>query len=517
MNIIDVIEKQARFVPGEPAFVEVRPVSGTRGEISWREFSERVNRLSNSLLGLGAGKGEKVFLLGKNSLNWLEAYFAILATGAWAAPLNFRFTDDDIRFCARTAEPAIFIFEEDFADRVEKLRGELPTVRSCIVFGEKGTETVRAMEGLIEEGSPSAPNIELEDEDGAALYFTSGTTGAPKPVLIQHKSLMAAAVTEAVNHNLVQSDRFIMMPPMYHVAIAHALGVMTAGGCSVLLTEQITAKTIVETIAKERISVAFLLVPWAMDLLEAFDNRRIRIEEHDLSRWRLTHMGAQPIPPSLVKRIKGYFPHMEYDTDYGLSESMGPGVIHLGMENERKVGAIGRPGLMWDARIVNDAGEDVAQGEVGELIVKGPGVMKCYYKNPELTASTIRKGWLRTGDLGRFDEEGFIYLVDRKKDLVISGGENIYPVEVEEVILKHPKVHDCAVIGIPHDRLVEATCAVVDPLDGESLTEEEIRAYCEEHLPRYKRPYRIVIDKVPRNPTGKIEKPKLREKYSKGA
>ena len=411
----------------------------------------------------------------------------------------------------------IFIFDEEYADRVQKLRGELPTVRSCVVIGGKGTETARTMEDLIEKGSSSAPNIELEDEAEAALYFTSGTTGAPKPVLIQHKSLMAAAFTEAMNHNLVQPDRFLMMPPMYHVAIAHALGVMAAGGCSVLLTEQITAQAMVNTIAKERISVVFLLVPWAMDLLEAFDKRQIKIEEYDLSRWRLTHMGAQPIPPSLVKRIKAYFPQMEYDTDYGLSESMGPGVVHLGMENERKVGAIGKPGLMWDARIVNDMGEDVAQGEVGELIVRGPGVMKCYYKNPELTASTVRNGWLRTGDLGRLDEEGFIYLVDRKKDLVISGGENIYPVEVEEVILKHPKVRDCAVIGVPHDRLVEVTCAVVEPLEGESLTEEEIRAYCEKHLPRYKRPYHIIIDKVPRNATGKIEKPKLRQKYSKEA
>jgi len=516
MNIIDVIAKQARFFPEKPAFVELRPVSGVRGEISWRRFHERVNRLANSLHELGAGKGEKVFLLGKNSLNWLEAYFAVLATGAWVAPLNFRFTDDDIRFCARTAEPAIFIFDEEFADRIQKLRAELPTVNSYVVMGTKSVASATPMEGLIEKGAPEAPNIELEDEAEGALYFTSGTTGAPKPVLIQHKNIMCAAVTEAMNHALGQSDRFLMMPPMYHVAIAHMFGVMAAGGCSVLLTEQITPATMVDAIEKERISVAFLLVPWAMDLLEAFDKRQIKVEEHDLSCWRLTHMGAQPIPPALVKRLKAYFPDMAYDTNYGLSESMGPGVVHLGMENERKVGAIGKPGLMWDARIVDDAGMDVAQGQVGELIVTGPGVMKCYYKNPELTASTIRDGWLRTGDLGRLDEEGFIYLVDRKKDLVISGGENIYPVEVEEVILKHPKVHDCAVIGVPHDRLVEATCAVIDPLEGECLTEEEIRVYCEKHLPRYKRPYHIVIDKVPRNPTGKIEKPKLREKYSKG-
>jgi long-chain acyl-CoA synthetase len=516
MSIIDVIAKQARFAPQEPAFVELRPVSKVRQELSWGQFAERTNRLANSLITRGAKKGEKVFILGKNSLGWLEAYFGAMATGAWATPLNFRFTDDDIRFCARTAQPVVFIYDEEYADRVAKLRADLPTVRAYVVMAEKAPANVETMEDLIGKGSPASPDVALEDEGEGALYFTSGTTGAPKPVLIQHKSIMATAMTELTNHELVQSDRFLMMPPMYHVAIGHMLGVMVAGGCSVLLTEQVTPRFMVDAIAGERISVVFLLVPWATDLLEAFDKEQIKIKEHDVSRWRLTHMGAQPIPPSLVRHLKDYFPSMAYDTTYGLSEAMGPGAVHLGMENERKVGAIGKPGLMWDARIVDDQGVDVAQGQVGELILKGPSVMKGYYMNPELTASTVQKGWLRTGDLGRIDEEGFIYLVDRKKDLVISGGENIYPVEVEQVITKHPKCHDCAVIGIPHERLVEATCAVVEPLEGETLTEEEIRAYCEQNLPRYKRPYLIIIDKVPRNPTGKIEKPKLREKYAKG-
>jgi len=515
MNIIDVIAKQARFFPEEPVFVEVRPVSGARKEITWGQLADRTNRLASSLIGRGAKKEEKVFVLGKNSLSWLEAYFAAMATGAWATPLNFRFTDDDIRFCARTAQPVAFIFEEEYRDRIAQLRNDLPSVKAFIVMGGKGGGPVEAMEDLIRNGSPVAPDVELEDEAEGALYFTSGTTGAPKPVLIQHKSIMATAVTEVTNHRLVESDRFLMMPPMYHVAIGHMFGVMLVGGCSVLLTEQISPRFMIETIAKERISVVFLLVPWATDLLESFDKGSIKVKEWDLGKWRLTHMGAQPIPPSLVRQLKTYFPNMEYDTTYGLSEAMGPGSVHLGIENERKVGAIGKPGLMWDARIVDEAGLDVAQGQVGELILKGPSVMKGYYKNPELTASTIRKGWLYTGDLGKFDEEGFIYLVDRKKDLVISGGENIYPVEVEEVISRHCKVHDCAVIGIPHDRLVEATCAVIEPLAGETLTEEEIRVYCNDNLPRYKRPFRIVIDKVPRSPTGKIEKPKLREKYSK--
>jgi acyl-CoA synthetase (AMP-forming)/AMP-acid ligase II len=193
---------------------------------------------------------------------------------------------------------------------------------------------------------------------------------------------------------------------------------------------------------------------------------------------------------------------------------MGPGIIHLGMENEHKVGAIGKPTLMWDAKIVDENGIEVKQGEVGELVVKGAGVMKEYYKNPELTARTIRNGWLFTGDLGRIDEDGFIFLVDRKKDLIISGGENIYPGEVEEILLKHPKIHDVALIGIPHDRLVEVPAAIVDVLEGESLTEDEVRKYCDENMPRYKRPHKIIFDKVPRNPTGKIEKPKLRAKYA---
>ncbi len=273
MNIVDVIAKQARFFPEEPAFVEVRPVSGVRREISWKLFHERVNRLANALLPLGAGKGEKVFLLGKNSLNWLEAYFGILATGAWAAPLNFRFTDDDIRFCAKTAEPAIFIFDEEYGDRIQKLREELPTVNSYIVIGGKGAASagVVTMEELIEKGSPGAPNIELEDEDEGALYFTSGTTGAPKPVLIQHKNIMCAAVTEAMNHNLTQSDRFLMMPPMYHVAITHMFGVMAGGR---MQRPPHRAGNPPDNGGHHRKGAHIGGIParaWAMDILEAFD------------------------------------------------------------------------------------------------------------------------------------------------------------------------------------------------------------------------------------------------------
>jgi acyl-CoA synthetase (AMP-forming)/AMP-acid ligase II len=252
-----------------------------------------------------------------------------------------------------------------------------------------------------------------------------------------------------------------------------------------------------------------------MDILGALDRAELRLEDFDFSRWRMMHMGAQPIPAILIQKWKTYFPEMQYDTTYGLTEGSGPGVVDLGIGNERKIGAIGKPSLMWDIRIVDDHDKDVAQGQVGEIVVKGNSMMKEYYKNPELTAQTIRNGWLHTGDLGRMDEEGFIYIVDRKKDLVISGGENIYPVEIEAALLKHTKVRDAAVIGTPDERLGEVVTAIVEPKEGEILTEEDVRSFCEKNLPRYKRPRSIFFDQIPRSPSGKIEKPKLRQKYAK--
>jgi len=514
MNLIDVITKFAHLSPGRTSFIEVRPLSGVRLEISWAQFHDRTNRIANALLQKDVQKGDKVFLLGRNSIRWLEAYFGVLKTGAWAVPLNFRFTNEDIIYCAGVAEPSAFIFDEEYAERAEGLRKAPNTVSHYSVIGPDRAALFETLEDLVRNGSSESVPVMLSDEDECALYFTSGTTGTPKPVLLGQKALMSVAATEATNHGFVSSDRFLMMPPMYHLAIGHLLGVMLAGGCSVLLTEQISPRHIIETIARERLSAVFLLVPWAVDLLNALDRREIRIEEYDLTSWRRTFMGAQPIPPVLVHRIKGYFPHMEYDTVYGLSETAGPGIIHLGTENERKVGAIGKPSLFWDARIVGEDGEDVAQGEVGEIIVKGDGLMKAYYRNPELTQTAIRGGWLHTGDLGKMDDEGFIYLVDRKKDLIISGGENIYPVELEAAILKHPKVHDVAAIGAPDDRLGEIVVAVIQPKKGEKVTEEEFLSFFDQHLPRYKRPRRVIFDEVPRSPTGKIEKPKLRDKYA---
>jgi acyl-CoA synthetase (AMP-forming)/AMP-acid ligase II len=253
-------------------------------------------------------------------------------------------------------------------------------------------------------------------------------------------------------------------------------------------------------------------VPWAQDILEAIESKKVNLEDYDLKPWRLMHIGAQPVPQSLIKKWKSIFPEHAYDTNYGLSESIGPGCVHLGVENIHKVGAIGKAGYGWEVRIVDEHRKTVARGEVGELAVKGPGVMTCYYRDEAATKEVLEDGWLFTGDMAQEDEDGFIFLVDRKKDVIISGGENLYPVQIEDFIRTNHKVHDVAVIGLKDKRLGEIPAAVIEVKEGYTMTEEEVNVHCLA-LPRYKRPHVVIFADIPRNPTGKIEKPALRDKY----
>lgn len=291
----------------------------------------------------------------------------------------------------------------------------------------------------------------------------------------------------------------------------HWFGSLLSGSKAVLL-KGVSPETILDTVSKEKCTIVWLLVPWALDILEAIDTGKVDPKNYDLSQWRLMHIGAQPVPQSLINRWKAYFPDHQYDTNYGLSESIGPGCVHLGVENIHKVGAIGIPGYGWEVKIIDENGNDVPDGDVGELAVKGPGVMKCYFNNPQATAEVLHDGWLWTGDMARRDEDGFYFLVDRKKDVVISGGENLYPVEIENFMSKFDKIKDVAVIGLPDKRLGEIAAAIIELKDGMECTEEEINEFCL-GMPRYKRPRKIIFAPVPRNATGKIEKPRLRKMY----
>ena len=515
MTITEMLARNARLLPNAPAIIEITPSKGLRKTITWKEFDEHANRVANALISRGIKKGDVVIHLMMNSTKWLEAYFGILKTGAMAAPLNFRFISRQIKYCIDIAEPKIMILDQDFTERVAEIRDQLPTIKNYIYVGDNLPEGMEAYDDVLPKSSPEPPAIELTGKDEAGLYFTSGTTGDPKATLLCHRSLEHVAVNENYSHRETRKDCFLLIQPLYHTGgkmhwfgsfIAGARAVMTTGG------ERVTAELILKTINDEKVTICMLLVPWLQDIVTALDRGDLKLSDYDVSSLRLVHSGAQPIPPVLVRRFLEHFPDIQYEENYGLTESAGP-CMHLGLENLHKLGSFGYPRINIDARVVDDKDNDVPPGTVGEMIIKGANVMKCYYKNPEKTAETLKDGWLYTGDLVRQDEEGFISYIDRKKDLIISGGENIFPVDLESVLIGQPKVKDVAIIGVPDDRYGEVVAAVVQPKEGVELTEEEMRAYYEPQLPKYAWPRIILFGDVPRNPTGKIEKPKLRERY----
>ena len=533
MVITDFLERNARLYGSEVALVEInpseerdaavtwrdfslienaRPDAPYRREMTWRDFDRKANRFANLLLSRGLSRGTKVGILLMNCLEWLPLYFGILKAGCIAVPMNFRYSSDEIAYCLGLADVEVLVFGPEFVTRMDPIMDRIPGVKMLFFVGREIPAYAEDCCRLVTFCSSSAPPVALTDDDDAAIYFSSGTTGFPKAILHKHRSLISACMTEQHHHGQTRSDVFLCIPPLDHTgAKMHWFGSLVSASKAVLL-RGVKPEWILRAVTEEKCTSVWLLVPWCQDLLEAIETGRINLSHYYLDQWRLMHIGAQPVPPSMIHRWLKIFPHHQYDTNYGLSESIGPGCVHLGVENIAKVGAIGKPGYGWQARIVDEHGHDVAGDEVGELIVKGPGVMVCYYKNPLATAEVLKDGWLYTGDMARSDADGFIYLVDRKKDVIITGGENLYPVQIEDFLRHNPKVHDVAVIGLPDKRLGEIAAAIIQVADGETCTEEEINAFCRE-LPRYKRPRKIIFDQVPRNPTGKIEKPLLREKY----
>ncbi len=532
MPITDLLERNSKLYGDEVALVEINPevqetqrvtwkeyeliqpssTAPYRREITWSIFDEKANRVANLLLGRGIKKGQKVAILLMNGLEWLPIYFGILKAGAVAVPLNFRYTAQEIEYCVKLADVDILFFGPEFIGRVEDIVPSVGKERLLFFVGDTCPTFAEDYHRATANCSSMAPKVLVDDADDAAIYYSSGTTGFPKAILLRHSSLLHAARMEAMHHETTHEDVFLCIPPLYHTgAKMHWFGSLFTGGKAVLLKGN-TPKAIFDAVSREHCTIVWLLVPWCQDILAALDRGELSMDDYTLSQWRLMHIGAQPVPPSLIKHWMQYFPHHKYDTNYGLSESTGPGCVHLGMDHLDKVGAIGVAGYGWELKIVDEDGNTVSQGEVGELCVKGPGVMVCYYHDEAATNAVLQDGWLHTGDMAMQDKDGFYFLVDRKKDVIISGGENLYPVQIEDFLSAYPKVHDVAVIGLPDQRLGEIAAAIIQVKDGMNCTESEIIQFCTE-LPRYKRPRKIIFADIPRNPTGKIEKPKLREKY----
>ncbi len=517
MLITEMLARNFRRYGEETALIERDPAAGKRSSLTWKEFYHQSNQLANSLGANGIKKGDRVVLLMMNCIEWLPVYFGILRAGAIAVPLNFRFQSEDIERCTQLSGANAIIFGEEFIDRIIESESVLDqTIHTYLFVGELGKKPAFATwyQDALTGNSVDEPDVALDLLDGAGIYFTSGTTGRPKGVFLQHRHLAFSCYVENRHHNQVHEDNFLCIPPLYHTgAKMHWFGNLIVGAKSVILKGS-SPKAILESVSEERATIVWLLVPWAYDILVAIENNEINLNDYHLDQWRLMHIGAQPVPPSLIQKWKQTFPNHQYDTNYGLTEATGPGCVHLGVENYHKVGAIGVPGFDWECRIMDENMNPVTLGSPGELLVKGSGVMKEYYKNPEATAQTIRNRWLHTGDIARMDEDGFIWLIDRKKDIIISGGENIFPNEIENFLMSNDKILDAGVIGIPDTRLGEIVAVVISLKPGIKMSEDEIIKFCEA-LPRYKRPRKVIFGEVPRNLTGKIEKPKLRQRYAK--
>lgn len=532
MPITALLERNAREQRDEVALVELNPqlpeeqkvsfkdyplIRGNvsapfRSELTWGAFDDKANRMANLLRARGVARGEKVAILLMNGLEWLPVYFGILKAGAVAVPLNYRYTAEEIRYCLDKSDAVVLVFGPEFTGRIETICDEIPQVRFTLYVGDNCPAFSENYFRLASYADSRAPQVELREEDPAAIYFSSGTTGFPKAILHPHRSLSQSCEVEQHHHGQTREDVFLCIPPLYHTgAKMHWFGSLLSGSRAVLLTGA-KPEWILRAVSEERCTIVWLLVPWAQDILDAIDRGEVNLSDYTLDQWRLMHIGAQPVPPSLIQRWKQHFPHHDYDTNYGLSESIGPGAVHLGLENTHKVGAIGKAGYGWETRIVTADGHTAGPGEVGELLLRGPGVMTEYYKDPVATAATLKDGWLYTGDVAEQDADGFIYLVDRKKDVIITGGENLYPVQIENELRQLDAIKDVAVIGLPDARLGEIAAAVIEVKEGYTLSEEEVNRFCLT-MPRYKRPRKVIFADIPRNPTGKIEKPRLRERY----
>ncbi len=517
MIITQILEQNKTLYPDQVALVERISATGERHEITWSQFYAQSVQTANALMNNGIKKGDKVIHLMTNCMDWLPIYFGILHTGAWAVPLNFRFEADKINLCTQTAEAKAFIFGVEFIERIETIRADLEGIVALWIFtGPKAQCPEWACpydDFIVKADRQTLPDIALAPEDDAALYFTSGTTGMPKAVRLTHAALSHACQVENAHHGQTHDDVFLCIPPLYHTgAKMHWMGSFLVGGKCILLNG-VKPEWIIQAVSEEQCTIVWLLVPWAHDILIAVEEGKIDLDQYQLDQWRLMHAGAQPVPPSLIEKWHHHFPDQAYDTNYGLTESAGPGCVHLGVENAQHIGPIGIPGHGWEVKIVDKQGNHLPGGETGELIVKGPGVMKEYYKNPDATAKTIIDGWLHTGDMARYDRNGLIWLVDRKKDMIIYGGENIFPVEIETFFLKHEKIKDIAVIGVPDERLGELPAGIISLKPNTMMCEQDIIDF-QQALPRYKQLKRIFFGDVPRNPTGKIEKPKLRRIYA---
>ena len=516
MNYSKYAAMHARHQPEKICLIERTPSTGERRTLTWKQFNDAINQTANYLAKeMGVENGDYVMHLQNNSLEWLITYYAIIRLGAIVVPLNFRFEGPDIKFSAGVCSPNVFIIGSEFLGVVQPIRGDCRTVNNFICIGDDVPDDMIDFKEIMAYDDFSDAMDDVDDHHALAMMFTSGTTGQPKPVIHTHFSLKSTAVGNGMSYFVQKDDNYLFFLPLYHSGTMFLWAPFYATGATgTILREFNDPRYIIEAMAEEKCTDTLFVVPIAIMILNAIDNGDISLSDYDLSAWRYMEIGAQPVPFDIMKKLVDTLP-CGVSNIYGITEGGGGGLLNLYPEDVlRKPGSIGKPTFGVEAKIVDFEGNELPAGEVGELIFTTDRMMQGYHENPEMTEKTLKNGWLYTGDLLRTDEEGFFYIVDRMKDMVTSGGENIYPVEIEDALMDHPDIDDVACIGYPDERLVEIVMAVVQLKKGKTMTEEELITFAKSKLALYKVPRKVTFDAVPRNPTGKLMKPVLREKYT---
>ncbi|MCZ6504307.1 MAG: long-chain-fatty-acid--CoA ligase [Gammaproteobacteria bacterium] len=506
-NIGSLLTNRAAINHDREAYVD----SQSSVRLTFGELNMRCNQVANSLIKLGIKPGDRVALALMNSAEFLEAYFAIAKVGGVLVPLNWRLVADELQFILKDSGAITLIFGEEFIDLMTELhsRGEETDVRTWIQVAQDNGETHFSNDYISfrEAGSDEEPAIGAADDDLLYIMYTSGTTGLPKGVVHSHKTSFWALLTFGASCDLRDGDIYLAALPMFHVGSLLPITLNVYRGVTSVVMREFDPMRAWELIAEEKVTTA-LLVPAMLSFMVQVPD----IEKFDYSRLRWILSGASPLPVNLIQQ---YFDiGIEVHQVYGLTESCGPACVISAEHALKKIGSTGKAFFHTEVRVVGEDGEDCPPGEPGEVWVSGEHIMLEYWNQPEATAETITQdGWLRTGDVASVDEDGFVYIQDRIKDMIISGGENIYPAEIENVILSHPEVADVAVIGQPSERWGESPFALIVRLD-ESLSEADILKYCDGKLARFKLPKGAAfIDDIPRNPSGKVLKRELRDQF----
>ena len=499
------ISRNARLHPDKAALVFKEK------QMSYAELAERTNRLANAMAARGVQPGDNVAVLMFNRIEVVEAFFACHKAGATPVPVNFRLAQDEVDYILENSGAVGIIADEDLAQRAALAARHVEGVRFCLA-ADAAPSTAERYEEAIDEASPGDPSVMIDEHAVAFLMYTSGTTGRPKGAMLTHQNMFAQTVNWA--HEVGGVDERAVWragAPLFHIAgVAGLLPFLWVAGSVVIASStEFDAGAAIAELARHRTTHTFL-VPTQWEMVCRHPDVSMLGSTLRTAIW-----GASPAPRATLELMNDTLPGVDILSNFGQTE-MCPSTTWLkGSDAIRKLGSVGKPSINVDVRVVDDQMRDVPPGEVGEIVYRGPTVMKGYFRNDEATAEAFAGGWFHSGDLVREDEEGYIYVVDRKKDMIISGGENIYPAELEGVLHAHEGVADVAVIGVPHAKWVETPIAIVVRVPGSDVTGQELIEHCREHLAGYKKPAGIVfVDELPRNASGKVLKRELRDRYA---